>query len=181
MKKIIILFLAFQSFLLMAQEPPKMLKYSAVNAANIFYYQIDEVPGKIKVKKEKIENATKSALRKYNNKIKDISFLNSQKLKDLEVMVNAVGNQARTNPDLGRKLRKSIETTILPIRDSIDKFEKTLNGTLVTVLSKKQYKKWIKYQKNEKRKLLPKRPKRSSAPPTNRTRRGGRGGRGGGF
>ena len=40
MKKIVIILLVFQSFLLNAQEPPKMLKYNAKNAANIFYYQI---------------------------------------------------------------------------------------------------------------------------------------------
>jgi len=46
MKKTILLLLVFQSFLLIAQEPPKMLKYNAKNAANIFYYNIDEIPKK---------------------------------------------------------------------------------------------------------------------------------------
>jgi hypothetical protein len=72
---------------------------------------------------------------------------------------------------------------ILPIRDSVAKFEETINSSFKTVLSKKQYKKWIKYQKNVKRELLPKRPRNTSArPPTNsmNRRRGGQR-RGNGF
>jgi len=171
-----------QSFLLNAQEPPKMLKYDAKNAANIFYYQINEIPEKIKVKEEKQINRTINALRAYNNKIKKISFVNFQKLNELETEVNTLGSQARTNADIGRMLRKNIETIILPLRDSISKFEKKLNGTLEVFLSKRQYKKWTKYQRNQKRKLLPERPKsRSTAPPTNRRQRRGGGRRRNGF
>ena len=56
MKKIVIILLVFQSFLLNAQEPPKMLKYNAKNAANIFYYQIDEIPKKIKINRRLKKN-----------------------------------------------------------------------------------------------------------------------------
>ena len=183
MKKIVIILLVFQSFLLNAQEPPKMLKYNAKNAANIFYYQIDEIPKKIKVKSEDLKKITIKELRTYNSKVKNISFLNFQELRDLEDLVNTVGEQSRTNLELRRKLRKNIEMIILPIRDSVAKLEETINSSFKTVLSKKQYKKWIKYQKNVKRELLPKRPRNTSArPPTNRMnrRRGGQR-RGNGF
>ena len=183
MKKIVIILLVFQSFLLNAQEPPKMLKYNAKNAANIFYYQIDEIPKKIKVKSEDLKKITIKELRTYNSKVKNISFLNFQELRDLEDLVNTVGEQSRTNLELRRKLRKNIEMIILPIRDSVAKFEETINSSFKTVLSNKQYKKWIKYQKNVKRELLPKRPRNTSArPPTNRMnrRRGGQR-RGNGF
>ncbi|MDG1321765.1 MAG: hypothetical protein P8P28_07025 [Polaribacter sp.] len=176
MKKTVLLLLVFQSFLLNAQEPPKMLKYNAKNAANIFYYNIDEIPKKIKVKSEALKKITTKELRNYNSKIKNISFLNFQELRELEVLVNTIGEQSRTNPDLRRKLRKNIEMVILPIRDSVAKFEETINSAFKTVLSKKQYKKWIKYQKNVKRELLPKRPRNTSArPPSNGMGRGGRG------
>ncbi len=159
-----------------------MLKYVAKNAANLFYYQVDEIPKKIKVKKDKLKNITRKEVRTYNSKIKNISFLNFQKLRELETLVNSIGNQARTNPDLNRKLRKNIEIVILPIRDSVAKFEGALNDVLKTALSKKQYKKWIKYQKNVKRELLPKRPRnRSARPPTNGMGRRGRGRRNNGF
>ena len=183
MKKIVIIFLVFQSFLLNAQEPPKMLKYNAKNAANIFYYQINEIPKKIKVKSEDLKKNIIKELRTYNSKVKNISFLNFQELRELEVLVNSTGEQSRTNLELRRNLRKRIETVILPIRDSISKFEETINISFETILSKKQYKKWIKYQKNVKRELLPKRPRNTSArPPTNRMnrRRGGQR-RGNGF
>lgn len=176
MKKTVLLLLVFQSFLLNAQEPPKMLKYNAKNAANIFYYNIDKIPKKIKVKSEALKKITTKELRNYNSKIKNISFLNFQELRELEVLVNTIGEQSRTNPDLRRKLRKNIEMVILPIRDSVAKFEETINSAFKTVLSKKQYKKWIKYQKNVKRELLPKRPRNTSArPPSNGMGRGGRG------
>ena len=176
MKKTVLLLLVFQSFLLNAQEPPKMLKYNAKNAANIFYYNIDKIPKKIKVKSEALKKITTKELRNYNSKIKNISFLNFQELRELEVLVNTIGEQSRTNPDLRRRLRKNIELVILPIRDSVAKFEETVNSAFENVFSKKQYKKWIKYQKNVKRELLPKRPRNTSArPPSNGMGRGGRG------
>ena len=114
----------FQGFLLTAQEPPKMLKYNAKNAANIFYYQIDEIPKKIKVKSEDLKKITIKELRTYNSKVKNISFLNFQELRDLEDLVNTVGEQSRTNLELRRKLRKNIEMIILPIRDSVANLKK---------------------------------------------------------
>ena len=74
MKKTVIVLLVLQSFLLNAQEPPKMLKYDAKNAANLFYYQIDEIPKKIKVKSKELKKITTKELRAYNSKIKNISF-----------------------------------------------------------------------------------------------------------
>ncbi|MCI2227759.1 hypothetical protein MC378_01180 [Polaribacter sp. MSW13] len=158
MKKILVLIIIFQSILAFAQEAPKMIKFNAKNAANIFYYDLDEVPSKIKVKKDEVKNSTKKALRVYNDKVKNISFLNFQKLQELELFVNTIGKQARSNPDLAMNIRKKIELTILPIRDSIKKNEEKLNQTLESFLSKKQNKKWIKYQKKKKRSLLPKQP-----------------------
>ena len=153
-----------------------MLKYDAENSANIFYYQIDEVAKKIKVKKEQVKNVTRKALIDYNNKIKDISFLNFQELRELETLINSVGDQVRGNPDLGRKLRKNIEIVILPIRDSIEVHEKKLNSALETILSKRQYKRWLKYQRNQKRSLLPERPRSNNQSiPSNMNRRSNRG------
>jgi hypothetical protein len=53
MNKLIGLTLLLLSLTVTAQEPPKMPKYVAKNAANIFYYDLVETPKKIKVKKEK--------------------------------------------------------------------------------------------------------------------------------
>jgi len=55
MKKTLIVLLLIQGLLLNAQQPPKMLKYNATNAANIFYYQVDEVIDKVKIKNSKEE------------------------------------------------------------------------------------------------------------------------------
>ncbi|QNM86832.1 hypothetical protein H9W90_06910 [Polaribacter pectinis] len=181
MKKSLIIILVFLiNFVAFSQEAPKMPKYIAKNAANIFYYDSNEVIDKIKVKKDEIGNLTKKSLRVYNNKIKDVSFLNFQKLQDLEMVVNTLGEQASSDRDLAMKLRKQIEETIIPIRDSVKKNEDKLNKSLKDVLSKKQYKKWLKYQKKKKQELLPKPPKsnnnqnQSSMGNRNRSR-GGRG------
>ena len=177
MKKIIVLSILLHSFLVFAQEPPKMPKYIAKNDANIFYYDLAEVVEKVKIKKNQIGNATKKALRIYNDKIKDISFLNFQKLQELEIVVNSFGEQASRDRDLAINLRKQITETIIPIRDSIEKKEKILNKTLEGVLSKKQFKKWSKHQRNKKRDLKPKPPKNNTnnqpqSPMRNNRRRG---------
>jgi hypothetical protein len=181
MKKVIVLIIILQSFLLIGQEPPKMPKYNAKNSANIFYYDLGEAVEKIKIKKDEIGNITKKALRVYNDKVKKTSFLNFQKLQELEVLVNTKGEQAMLDRDLGMEIRRQMQETILPIRDSIKKNEEELNKTLKVVLSKKQYKKWLKHQNNKKKELLPKRPQsnNNSAPPpmqNNRQRGMGRGG-----
>ena len=178
MKNILILIVLFLGVTSVAQEAPEMAKYDAKNAANIFYYNYFEVPEKIKVKDDVLKAKVFKSLRSYNDKIKNISFLNFQKLQDLEVTVNSLGKQLYTNADLRNKIRVQIETTILPIRDSIGKIEKVLNSDFEEILSRRQYKKWIKYQKAQKRKLLPETPKTTSArAPSNITSRGLGGGR----
>ena len=180
MKKLLIIVALFINYFSFAQEAPEFPKYNAKNAASIFYYNFSEVPKKIKVKDDVTKSKTFEALRSYNNKIKKISFLNTPKLQELELTVNSLGKQLYSNRDLAEKVRKKVEITIFPIRDSITLHEKVLNDDLKSFLSKKQFKKWIKYQKLEKRNLLPKPPKRESSPPPtmNRSRNGqGRGGR----
>lgn len=180
MKNIILIIIVLQSFFAIGQEAPKMPKYIAKNEANIFYYDLDEVVEKAKIKKEKTESLTKKELRIYNNKIKDISFLNFQKLNELDLVVNSIGEKARSSSDrdLILKIRKQIQETITPIRDSINKNEKILNTSLKNILSKKQFKKFIKHQKNKKKSLRPKPPQSQNQNNTrpmrsNRGRRGG--------
>ena len=141
----------------------------------------------MKQQREFIDNAahelnTPIAILRANIEGMDNSKNKKELLNDLELMVNSLGNQLRSNREIGMRVRKKVETTILPIRDSILKLEKILNTELKSFLSKKQYKKWIKYQKKEKKKLLPERPKSArQQQPTNRNRRGGMGRRGSRF
>lgn len=178
MRNYLLIILLLCVTILKAQEAPEMAKYNAKNSANIFYYNFSEVPKEIKVKKENPKNKTLQALRNYNNKVKKLSFLNTPELTELEVTINTLGKQLYTNRDLGERIKKQIESLILPLRDSVAGYEKTLNDTLQSFLTKKQFKRWLKYQKAEKRKLLPERPTRrnnSAAPPSNMNRRGGMG------
>ena len=139
-------------------QQPKMLEYKAKNIVGIFYYNLEEVASKLKVKKDDTKNKVARELRDYNNKVKDIEFLNSVKLTEVETVVNNLGPQARTNADIRGRIRKLIETTIPPVRDSVFAREKVLNTNMEGILSVKQYKKWIKYQKNKRESLLPKPP-----------------------
>lgn len=171
MKNILFIVLLFLSFSFVAQDVPEMPKYNAKNASNIFYYNSGEVPKEIKVKKEELKNLVAKSIRIYNDKVKEISFLNFQKLQELDLIVNSAGDQIYTNRDLADNIRQKIETTVVPIRDSITKFEKKLNENLEVSLSKKQYKKWLRYQRNKKNDLIPKRPSNNSAqPPRNMNR-----------
>jgi len=178
MKKLLIVLALFISYFSFGQEAPEFPKYIAKNAANIFYYNYAEVPEEIKVKDDVTKNKTFASLRVYNTKIKKISFLNTPKLQELELTINSLGTQLYSNRELAEKISKRVETTVLPIRDSIVVHEKALNDDLKSFLSKRQFKKWLKYQRSEKRKLLPKAPKRQAAPPSNMNNRRRRGGQG---
>jgi len=179
MKKSLIVLALFISYFSFSQEAPEFPKYVAKNSANIFYYNYTEVPKKIKVKDDVTKGKTFNSLKIYNNKIKKISFLKTPKLQELELTINSLGTQLYSNRELAENIRKKIEITIIPIRDSIDVHQKVLNDDLKSFLSKRQFKKWLKYQREQKRKLLPKAPKRQMAPPSsgmnNNRRRGGQG------
>lgn len=181
MKKILIILALFISYFSFGQEAPEMPKYIAKNAANLFYYNLTEVQKKVKIKDAIVEAKASKVFREYNDKVKDLSFLNFSKLQELELTINTLGNELYTNRELAEKVTKRIEIIILPIRDSIAKNEKILNGTLKEFLSKRQFKKWLKYQKKEKRKLIPKPPKSANNNPpssmNNRRRSSGMGGR----
>jgi hypothetical protein len=161
---ILVLFISYFSF---AQDAPDFPEYNAKDAANIFYYNFSKVPEEIKVKDEVTKSKTLKSLRLYNDKIKKISFLNSLKLQELELTINSIGKRLYSDRDLALKVKQRLEKTILPIRDSIDLHEKTLNDNLKSFLSKRQFRKWLKYQKLEKRKLIPEAPKRQNNPPSN--------------
>jgi hypothetical protein len=179
MKKTLVIVLLFISYFSFAQDTPEFPKYNAKNAANIFYYNFAEVPEEIKVKEDIKKSKILKSLRLYNDCINKISFLNTPKLQELELTINSLGKQLYSNRELAAKVSKQVETTILPIRDSIDTHEKILNDNLESFLSRRQFKKWLKYQKSEKRKLLPEQPKRQNDPPSNmNTRRNNQGMRG---
>ncbi|MAD96034.1 MAG: hypothetical protein CMB99_01770 [Flavobacteriaceae bacterium] len=165
MKKLLSIFIFVFIAKGFAQSPPqpKMLEYKAKNVCGIFYYNSEEVVGKIKVKKDETKRKVQKELRDYNNKIKDIEFLNSVKLVEVETVVNNFGPQARTNADIRDRIRKLIEGTIPKVRDSVFAREKELNSNMEAFLSKKQYKKWIRYQKNKRESLLPKPPNTNRA------------------
>ena len=179
MKKTLIGFFLLINYFSFAQEAPEFPKYNAKNAATIFYYNFSEVPKKIKVKKDITKNKTIAALRSYNDKIKKISFLNTPKLKEIELTINSLGKQLYSDRDLAERVRKKVELTVFPVRDSVAVHERVLNESLKSFLSKRQYKKWLKYQRTEKRNLIPKPPRREAAPPQSMNRSRNRQGMGG--
>jgi hypothetical protein len=136
-------------------EKREIKKFKASEVAGIFYYEIEKVVKKLKVKKEEVQLPIQKALRNYNFKIKEILFLNSEKFSDIDILVNSLAKGKDKSARL--ELRKKVEKVIRPIRDSVHEYEKELNLTLKGLLSEKQFKKWLKYQKNKKDSLKPKR------------------------
>lgn len=160
MKKYIYLFIMLQNYFIFSQGNSKPVKFDTKKTAKLFYYNINEVKEKVKVKKDIVLKQTNKALREYNDKIKNISFLNFNKIKELDLLVNSSQKLVRSNPDLRLKIRKQINETVYPIRDSIKVNEDKLNNKLKNILSSKQYKRWLKHQKKIKSKLLPQKPER---------------------
>lgn len=172
MKKILFILIAFLTLNVFAQPPggrgrrgdgqgpssnnnQKAQKFNASNVAGIFYYDIEKAIKKTKVKKEEKQLSVKKIIKNYNLKIKEISFLNSQKFSDLNLVVNS--GSKNILPEERMKMRKKVNEIIRPIRDEIHELEKELNNNLEEVLTEKQFKKWLKYQKTQREKLMPKR------------------------
>lgn len=153
MKKVVLFIALFNAVFLFAQTP----KFNAKNAAGIFYYNVDEALKKSKIKDDALKLTTAKELRSYNDRIKEISFLNSFKLVELETLVNSIGKDLNgLNGDQRLTLRTRIQELILPIRDSVVETEKKLNNKFEQLLSAKQNRKWLNYQKKQKNKLIPK-------------------------
>ena len=165
MKKIIFAVLVLQNVFFYAQQnqgqsgnqkPPE---FKASDISGIFYYEQEEVVSKIKIKDEDKEHFVIKALRKYNHKIKEISFLNTKNFKEVDALVNAMLNSSKTAPselEEGKKI--DVRGVLDAVRKEVQSNEKKLNETMEGVLTKKQQKKWLKYQKKKKRSLVPKRP-----------------------
>jgi hypothetical protein len=174
MKRILIVLIAFASSTFFAQrhgtgggrrlqiqdslsnQKQKVKKFSSSDVAGIFYYDIEEIINKLKLKDETKQGVVSKALTNYNFKIKEISFLNSKKFLDFDLAVNSVmkGNDREASLEM----RKKVGEIIGPIKVEIHENEKELNQTLKSILSEKQQKKWLKYQKKMKESLQPKKP-----------------------
>lgn len=149
-----------------SEKSEEIKKFSASDAAGLFYYDVEKVVKKLKIKEEKSQYAIKKALRNYNFKIKEILFLNSEKFSDLDLVISSLPkpskqerNQSSEDDSVeNNDRRKIIGNIIRPIRDEVQIHETELNQILEGILSEKQQKKWLKYQKSIKESLLPQKP-----------------------
>ena len=181
MKNIFLVLITFLTFNLFGQPPgggggrgqqgqeqqaEEIKKFSASDAAGLFYYEVEKVIKKIKVKDEKKQYQVKKALRNYNFKIKEILFLNSEKFSDLDLVINSLpklskqerNQSSEDNSEENTDKREIIENIIGPVREEVHINESELNQVLEEILSEKQQKKWIKYQNSKKESLKPKKP-----------------------
>ncbi len=138
------------------EQPKKVKKFSSKDAAGIFYYDIEEVIKKLKIKDDKEQYQIKKALKNYNFKIKEISFLNATKFSDFDLAVNSMSKS--NNVEDRREMRKKVEVVLRPIREKVRENEMELNSVFKTFLSEKNLKKWYKYQKKKKESLQPQKP-----------------------
>ena len=153
------------------QSEKEVKEFKASDVAGVFYYDVEEVIKKIKVKDEANQYKVKTALKDYNFKIKEIAFLNSQKFKELDIVMksmqgsqkirpeNTIDNDTENNKE--DSLREKMGAIIQPVREEIKQNEVQLNETLTAILSEKQLKKWVKYQQNIKEELAPKKQDRN--------------------
>lgn len=195
MRKLVLVFVMIYSCFFYGQEEgerPKPAKFVSSDRAGIIYYEAEEVTQNIKVKGEDLFYEVSKALRKYNNKVKEVAFLNSENFKALDAMVNKELNREgprETDPVIIKKKREETQH-LLPIipnaRKKIVAFNLTLDKSLNKTLSEKQYKRWIKYKKRKIKTLLPEKPKAPSSAGGNPNFANGAGGsslgqQGGGF
>ena len=146
------------------QRVEKPQKFNASDFSGIFYYDLEAVSKKIKIKNDAVKSRVHKALRTYNDKVKEISFLNSIALKELDVVVNSKTQSLDDRIENRIKMRKKLDGLIRPIRRKIKESEALLNNSLEGVLSEKQFKKWLKYQKKITKTRMPKLPKKENGP-----------------
>lgn len=180
MKKIVLISFVLMSFNMLAQAPggrgrqqnrnmqlqetQTEKKLSASELAGVFYYDIKKVIKKTKVKDEKKQFQFSKVLKNYNLKITQISFLNTEKFEELDLLMNSLPKRSRKQSmqsmndgfERNNDIRKKIGAIIRPVKDEIAACESELNLLLKEILSEKQLKKWYKYQKKKKDSLRPK-------------------------
>lgn len=148
-------------------------EFKASDVAGIFYYDVEEVIKKVKVKDDALKASASKVLRDYNFKIKEIALLNTDNFKAIDIFMKSnrgnnkeprQRNVSNNNKQLKEvdSLRIRVNKIIRPIRREVNKNEAVLNETLQSILSKKQHTKWLKYQENKKEELAPKKPERNN-------------------
>lgn len=154
----------------------KSYKFDAKNQAGIFYYDIDKVIKKVKVKDDLNKNKVSKVLRDYNHKIKELHFLESEKLTGIDNAIQTMMKIAKENGDREsmKEVRQNSRKALRPIREKVMNYERELNDSLEKILTDKQQKRWLKYQKKEKDKLKPKTPRNQNNMNRSRMQRGGR-------
>lgn len=165
----LIFFLFGSIFLGFSQGASTPQKFNAAVEAGIFYYEEEKAIQKMKVKQKALKYTVKREIIAYNSKIKELSFLKSAELNEVNAIINSTSLD--TDRTILTDLRTRIQEVMNPIKDSVKSFETRLNVNLKKQLSNKQYKNWLKYQKRKKREMLPKpppQPHRSNVSPMNR-------------
>jgi len=145
-------------------DRPK-IEYSSKDVSGIFYYDIDDTVEEIKVKEDEQDYLVAKALKKYNNKVKKIEFLNTENFRKLDEVVNTLFNSApnKNNPPPKKiENKEDLIGVIKRVKNELNEEELVLNNEMAALLSSKQNKKWLKYQKDLKRNLI-KKPKQPSS------------------
>jgi hypothetical protein len=167
------------------QQSRVVKEFKTSEVVGIFYYDVEKVVKKIKVKNEDLKAKVSKALRDYNFKIKEISLLNADNFEAIDILMksnrgNNRGARQQNNTDNNQQvkpvdsLRIRANIVIRPIRREVNNNEAILNETLEGILSEKQNKKWLKYQETQKEKLKPKRPQRNNNQGQGQGQRGNR-------
>ncbi|CAM1344537.1 hypothetical protein [Tenacibaculum amylolyticum] len=142
------------------QTPPRtnktVEKMKAIEMAGLFYYDEEKVVKKIKVKDEKNKAIVYKALKKYNDRIGEITFLNTKYFDEIDMFLKTTPETERRKPfqELFND-NKELKEVIPNARREAHEAEEVLNKKLKETLTEKQLKKWMKYQKKIKDKFSP--------------------------
>ncbi|MCL7762927.1 hypothetical protein MPF19_05815 [Polaribacter sp. Z014] len=120
-------------------QTKEVKKLSAKEIAGIFYYDVDEVIKKVKIKDDDKKYSVTKALRNYNFKVKEILFLNATKFTDLDLLMNSMSKER--DSESSKNIREKVKEVTGPIKVKVHEHEKELNEILRGVLSEKQNKK----------------------------------------
>jgi len=132
-----------------------MPDFNVENAVGILKYKPKKVFKKLKIQADSNMLAIATFITAYNQTIDEIHVANSDKLGDLENIVNTKRKDAMANRDTQamRNIQAEAMQQLAPIRTQLIIVEQNLNFELKQVLTEKQYKKWEKYQNSKKEAL----------------------------
>lgn len=133
----------------------KLPEFNVEKAVGLTIYEMERVAKKLGLKKSS-ETLTKvtSIINKFNKSQKELARINSFSFSQAKTKIEAAQKEVLKTREYAvlEKAYKEVSEGFKPISKQIEEKEKTLDESLKSVLSEKQFKKWKKLKDRIKRK-----------------------------